>query len=100
MEKRTLPAPNKVSLQLHGPGWETLKNIQVDQEGTRYYVLRPALHRIIHRIVCDVKLVDNVKVVTFRSATVIKNDTPITIHAMAINGKRQMTCGVYTVGMY
>ncbi|KAJ3052099.1 hypothetical protein HK097_006900 [Rhizophlyctis rosea] len=97
MRERTLPAPNKVSLQLHGPGWETLKNIQVDQEGTRYYVLRPALNRVVHRIVCDVKLVDNVKVVTLRSATVIRNDTPITIHAMAINAKRQMTCGIYTI---
>ncbi|KAJ3037263.1 hypothetical protein HDV00_001828 [Rhizophlyctis rosea] len=97
MRERTLPAPNKVSIQLHGPSWETLKGVLVDREGTQFYVLRPAINRVVHRLVCDVKLVENVKVVTFRSATVIQNSTPITIHAMAVNAKRQMTCGIYTI---
>ncbi|KAJ3291062.1 hypothetical protein HK104_006345 [Borealophlyctis nickersoniae] len=97
MRERTSPIPNKVSLQLHGPPWETLKGVSVDREGAKPYVLRPALNRVVHRLVCDVKLKNNVKIVTFRSATVIKNETSMTVHAMTVNSKRQMTCGVYEI---
>jgi vacuolar protein sorting-associated protein 13A/C len=79
IRERVNPIPNKFALQFQGPSWETLKSISVDQEGSMSYALRPAIANVLHRMVVDVKLVDKVKVVTFRSGKVIKNSTNIEI---------------------
>ncbi|KAI8811809.1 hypothetical protein BJ742DRAFT_753443 [Cladochytrium replicatum] len=90
MRENIAIASNKVSIQLEGE-WETLKAILVDQEATRQYTLRPALDRVSHKLVCEVKLKNNIKVVTFRSATILHNGTKMNIEVMLVtqDGKPQ-----------
>jgi vacuolar protein sorting-associated protein 13A/C len=95
----TVISPNKVCLQLHGPAWESLKGIPVDREGRTIHLLRPRIAGVLHRMLCEVKLKDNVKIVTFRSTTVLVNDTGGTVDMMVVNGKGQMTSGLYRIGM-
>ncbi|KAJ1549196.1 hypothetical protein HK405_008107 [Cladochytrium tenue] len=99
-ESSVAQTPNKLSLQMHGPAWETLKSIAVDREGTQFYTLRPNIGKVSHRIVCDVKMKNNVKIVTFRSATVVLNSTNITVDVSMVNGKNQPTWGVCTLGAF
>ncbi|KAJ3031870.1 UNVERIFIED_CONTAM: hypothetical protein HDU68_011629 [Siphonaria sp. JEL0065] len=97
MRENVSPTPNKLSIQMHGQEWETMKGIPVDREGTKTYILRPSVNRIAHRLVCEVKMRQNIKVVTFRSTTVIQNSTGIHVDVMVVNTKGQMTSGVYTL---
>ncbi|ORY51917.1 hypothetical protein BCR33DRAFT_712120 [Rhizoclosmatium globosum] len=91
MRENVSPTPNKLSIQMHGQEWETLKAIPVDREGTRTYILRPSVNRIAHRLVCEVRMRKNIKIVTFRSTTVIQNSTGIYVDVMVVNTKGQMT---------
>ncbi|KAI9097290.1 hypothetical protein DFS34DRAFT_116945 [Phlyctochytrium arcticum] len=89
MRERTVPIANKLSLQINGPSWETMKSIAVDREGVKIYMLRPAINRVAHRLVCEVKLKDNVKYVTFRSTFQVENTTQITLEVVVVNNRRQ-----------
>ncbi|KAJ3205144.1 hypothetical protein HDU82_005381, partial [Entophlyctis luteolus] len=97
MRENVSPTPNKLSIQMHGQEWETLKGISVDGEGTKVYILRPSVNRIAHRLVCEVKMRKNIKVVTFRSTSVVQNATGIPIDVMVVNANRQVTHGPYTL---
>lgn len=81
---------NSLSLTLEGTKWERLKHVSVDREGEHIHPLRPKLDRVTHRLMCDVKLVDNVKVVTFRSTFQVENHTLIPAEMVIIDshGKR------------
>ncbi|KAJ3171453.1 hypothetical protein HDU88_007532 [Geranomyces variabilis] len=97
MREGTSPALHRVSLQLNGPSWETVKSIPIDRKGSKTYVLRPAVHRVAHRLICDVKLKDNVKVVTFRSAMGVLNSTNVPVDVVVVNSKKQRTSPVTAV---
>ncbi|KAI8610486.1 hypothetical protein BC830DRAFT_1069804 [Chytriomyces sp. MP71] len=96
MRENVSPTPNKLSIQMHGQEWETLKAIPVDREGIKTYILRPSVNRIAHRLVCEVKMRNNIKVVTFRSTSVVQNLTGLQVDVMVVNAKGQMTSGIYT----
>ncbi|TPX42076.1 hypothetical protein SeMB42_g05292 [Synchytrium endobioticum] len=97
MREATAISPNKISLQLHGPAWESLKGISVDREGVTTHLLRPRVNGVLHRLVCEVKLKDNIKIVTFRSTTVLVNGTGGTVDMMVVSVKGEMTSGVYRI---
>ncbi|CAG8543869.1 1688_t:CDS:10, partial [Acaulospora colombiana] len=79
---------NMLGIQFQGPLWECIKDIPVDREGETLYTLRPKLEdNVSHRLVVDVKLTDNIKVVTFRSVLVVENRTLITIELLIDNAK-------------
>jgi vacuolar protein sorting-associated protein 13A/C len=65
----------------------------VDREGSVTYVLRPTINRVLHRLVCEVQIKNNIKIVTFRSSTVIYNMTDVGVDIMVVNvrGQRSMT---------
>ncbi|KAI8912336.1 hypothetical protein DFJ77DRAFT_511881 [Powellomyces hirtus] len=97
MREGTSPILHRISLQLNGPSWETMKGISVDSEGIKTYILRPAVHRIAHRLVCEVKLKDNVKVVTFRSGMGVRNSTTVPVDVVVVNNKKQRTCPIASI---
>lgn len=70
--------------------WDRLKSVSVEREGEQVYALRPKLNNVTHRLLCDVKLVDNVKVVTFRSTFKVENRTLVVAEMVVVdtNGKR------------
>ncbi|KAK9766018.1 Vacuolar protein sorting-associated protein 13 [Basidiobolus ranarum] len=76
---------NRLNLQFENVPWESIKNIPVDIESSHMYVLRPKLEYVSHRLVCDVKLQGNTKIVTFRSPLVIENRTPIPMELIIVN---------------
>jgi len=77
---------NMIGLQINGVMWESIRDIPVDREGTTVYVLRPKLKNVSHRLVVQVELKDNIKVVTFRSALVIENRTLLPIEVGLADG--------------
>lgn len=66
---------HSVGLQFEGKPWEQLRSVPVDREGEFVFTLRPRTEKYPHRLLCEVKVVDTVKVVTLRSTYKIENLT-------------------------
>lgn len=81
---------NNLNIQIDGAMWESLRDIQLDTEGEHMHPLRPMIKNVQHRIVFDVKLVDNIKVVTIRSALVIENRTLLSVDLASIGTNDKM----------
>lgn len=62
-------------MQFVGKDWEQLRGIPVDREGEYVFSLRPRTEKYPNRLLCEVKVVDNVKVVIIRSTYKIENQT-------------------------
>ncbi|KAG0173105.1 hypothetical protein DFQ30_008890 [Apophysomyces sp. BC1015] len=75
----TTSRPNLLNVQLEGAMWQSLRSVSVDTEGEHVYPLEPKIQDIQHRVMFEVKLIDNVKLVTIRSAAVIENRTLLPI---------------------
>lgn len=82
---------NMLSLQIEGMPWERIKHVSVDREGESIIALRPKLDKVAHRLLCDVKLVDNVKVVTFRSAFNIENRTMVPVEVVVLDAEGELS---------
>ncbi|PWN25799.1 DUF1162-domain-containing protein [Jaminaea rosea] len=78
---------NRLSVAFEGMPWERLKHLSVDREGETYHNLRPKIDKVAHRVVCDVRLKDNVKVITFRSAFKIENRTMVPVEMMILDAE-------------
>jgi vacuolar protein sorting-associated protein 13A/C len=87
-----------LGVQFEGAIWECIKEIPVDREGETLYILRPKVNKITHRLVVDVKLKDNIKVVTFRSVLVIENRTLLTIEMLIVDEHGKNVGKVYQIG--
>jgi vacuolar protein sorting-associated protein 13A/C len=83
-------ASNNINLQVDGAMWESLRDVNLDTEGEHMHPLRPMLNNVQHRIVFDVKLVDNIKIVTIRSAFVIENRTLLSVDFASIDPSGKM----------
>lgn len=80
---------NAFGVQLEDTPWERVRNISADREGDHPYVLKPRVNKVAHRLVCDIQLKDNVKIVTFRSSFKVENLTHLPMELVMIdeNGK-------------
>ena len=70
---------NRLAVQIDDMPWERVRNVSVDREGESVVTLRPKLNRTAYRLLCDIKLENNVKVITFRSTFRIDNQALIPI---------------------
>ncbi len=75
--------------------WDRLRNISVDIEGEVGYTLRPKLQKVAHRLVCDVRLKDSVKVVTLRSTFKVENKTHLPMELVIVDETGKPTDRVY-----
>jgi vacuolar protein sorting-associated protein 13A/C len=84
---------NSVGISLQGTSWERVKHISVEREGEQVYRLKPKIDQTTHRMLCEVKLVNNVKIVTFRSTFKIENLTMVPSEMIIVdaNGKKAST---------
>ncbi|KAF8898743.1 hypothetical protein BD779DRAFT_1795358 [Infundibulicybe gibba] len=64
-----------IGVQFIGKSWEQLRGIPVDREGEFVFSLRPRTDKYPFRLLCEVTVVDNIKIITIRSTYKIKNDT-------------------------
>ncbi|KAI9480349.1 MAG: hypothetical protein EXX96DRAFT_521344 [Benjaminiella poitrasii] len=78
-------ANNELNVQIDGAMWESLRKINLDTEGEHMHDLRPMIDQVQHRIVFEVKLVDNIKIVTIRSSLVVENRTLLSIDLVSVN---------------
>jgi vacuolar protein sorting-associated protein 13A/C len=72
-------------VQFIGKPWEHLRSIPVDREGEYTFSLRPRIEKYPNRLLCEVKVQDNVKVVTFRSTYKIENHTLYTLELTLVD---------------
>ncbi|KAF7791866.1 hypothetical protein EIP86_002890 [Pleurotus ostreatoroseus] len=68
-------AHNSIGLQFIGKAWDQVRSIPVDREGEYMFSLRPKTERYASRVICEVSVEDNVKVVTLRSTYKVVNET-------------------------
>jgi vacuolar protein sorting-associated protein 13A/C len=66
---------HSIGVQFIGKPWEQLRSIPVDREGEYTFSLRPRIEKYSNRLLCEVKVQDNVKTVTIRSTYKIENKT-------------------------
>ncbi|CEI90291.1 hypothetical protein RMCBS344292_04619 [Rhizopus microsporus] len=76
---------NNLNVQIDGAQWRSLRDIQLDTEGEHIHALEPRLDNVQHHIVFDVKLANNIKVVTIRSSFVVENRTLLPVDLVSIN---------------
>lgn len=88
---------NQLDLSIEESGWEKLKSIHVDREGEHVHTLRPKVNSVYHRLLCEVKLVDNVKVVTFRSTFLVENRSLVNAEMVIVDGNGKKSSKVYTI---
>ncbi|KAG6900136.1 hypothetical protein C0993_002481 [Termitomyces sp. T159_Od127] len=74
MREHVSSGQHSIGLQIVGKTWEQIRNIRVDCEGEFVFSLRPRTKHS-NRLLCEVKVVDNVKVITIRSTYQIENQT-------------------------
>ncbi|WFD07777.1 Vacuolar protein sorting-associated protein 13 [Malassezia vespertilionis] len=72
-ENPTEASSNKLAVHLDEMPWERLRHLQVDREGEFVLALRPKLERVSHRLLCEIRLENNVKIITFRSTFSLVN---------------------------
>ncbi|GAA5969299.1 hypothetical protein JCM11641_007543 [Rhodosporidiobolus odoratus] len=88
---------NSLTVAFEGAGWERLKHVYVDREGEHVHALRPKIEKVTHRLLCDVKLVDNVKVVTFRSTFLIENKSLVTAEMVIVDEHGKKASQIYKI---
>ncbi|KAJ3842350.1 vacuolar protein sorting-associated protein 13 [Lentinula raphanica] len=68
-------AQHNIGIRFVNKSWEHLRSVPVDREGEFVFPLKPRMEKHTNRLLCEVKVVDNVKVVTIRSTYKIENHT-------------------------
>ncbi|KAF9459895.1 vacuolar protein sorting-associated protein 13 [Collybia nuda] len=74
MREHVSSGQHSIGIQVIGKPWEHLRSIPVDREGEFVFSLRPRA-KYPCRLLCEIRVVDNVKVVTIRSIYKIENQT-------------------------
>ncbi|KAH8926014.1 hypothetical protein BT69DRAFT_1239533 [Atractiella rhizophila] len=84
---------NTISVKVENGHWDSVRQISFQREGKQVFHLKPRIENITHRLVCDIQLKDNVKIVTFRSPFVIENfnEMPIDLEIVDTFGKAAAT---------
>lgn len=80
---------NAVAVQVQGKPWKAIRNIPVDREGDFIYDLRSRAQKVADRLLIEVTVKDNVKIVTLRSTYKLENQTlyPIDVVLVDSQGK-------------
>lgn len=76
---------NRLGVHIDDMPWERVRHVNVDREGEFIMTLRPKLNKVSHRLLCDVTLENNVKIITFRSTFRVDNRALIPIEIGVVN---------------
>ncbi|KAG8963047.1 hypothetical protein FRC03_003482 [Tulasnella sp. 419] len=82
---------NSIAVQFEGKTWEQVHNIPVDREGEFVYALRPKIDKVADRLLCEVVVKDNIKVVILRSTYKIENRTLYPVDLVLVDAKGKPT---------
>ncbi|KAK2461917.1 hypothetical protein APHAL10511_006380 [Amanita phalloides] len=76
---------HNIGLSFDGKPWGQLHHMPVNQEGEYTFLLRPQTSTQPKRLLCEIKVVDSVKLVTLRSTYKIENSTLYPLELMLVN---------------
>nr|ODO02780.1 vacuolar protein sorting-associated protein vps13 [Cryptococcus depauperatus CBS 7855] len=88
---------NALGIQLQNTPWEPLRGISVDSEGDHILMLRPKLDKVSHQINCEIKLVNNVKIITFRSTLKVENQTSLPVEMIVVDSHGKAAFGAMKI---
>lgn len=80
--------------------WEQLRSIPVDREGEFCFALRSRSDRSANRLLCEVKVQNNVKLVTLRSTYKVENLTLYPIELILVDDKGQPVYSLEKIGTH
>lgn len=89
---------NALGVQLKGSPWEAIRGISVDRAGEHVLALRPKLDKVSHQIACEIKLENNIKVITFRSTLNVENETNLPIEMIVVDSHGKAATGALRIG--
>lgn len=92
-------AHDKLGLALQGTAWQELQNISVIREGEYIYPLRPRMDNVTHRLMCQIELRNNIKVITIRSTFQIQNDTSLPVEMVVVDGAGKNVGHIHSIRM-
>lgn len=68
-----------LGVRLKDSPYDPVRNISVTSVGEHLHILHPKTHRVLHRLLCEVKLEDDLKKIILRSALNIDNKTHFSV---------------------
>ncbi|CAE6488407.1 unnamed protein product [Rhizoctonia solani] len=86
-----------IGIQLQGKSWEPVKGIPVDREGEFVYGLRPVLDKVMDRLLCEITVRDNVKIITLRSTYNVENLTSYTMELVLVDASNKPAYSVHKI---
>lgn len=89
---------NALGIQLQDTSWESLRGISVDREGDHLLSLRPRLEKVSHQITCEIRLENNIKVITFRSTLKVENQTSLPVEMIVVDAHGKASSGAMRIG--
>lgn len=90
---------NTIGVKFQDRPWEQIGNIAVDKEGQYTYILRPRLDKILHRMLCDIVVENNVKIVTLRSTYNVFNDCLYPMELILVDTNNKPAQPAQKIGM-
>ncbi|PPQ64275.1 hypothetical protein CVT24_008413 [Panaeolus cyanescens] len=85
MREHVSSGQHNIGIQFAEKSWEQLRGIPVEREGEFIYSLRPRTEKYPNRLLCEVKVVDNTKIVTIRSTYKVENLTLYPLELMIVD---------------
>ncbi|KAF8168100.1 vacuolar protein sorting-associated protein 13 [Crassisporium funariophilum] len=85
MREHVSSGQHNIGIQFLEKSWEQLRGVPVDREGEFVYSLRPRTEKYPSRLLCEVKVIDNTKIVTIRSTYKIENLTLYPLELMVVD---------------
>ncbi|CAN6662886.1 intermembrane lipid transfer protein Vps13p [Trichomonascus vanleenenianus] len=65
--------------------YETVKNISVTSVGEHYYILQPKTHNVLHRLVCEINIENDLKKIIMRSALKLQNNSQVDVELNVVD---------------
>ncbi|OSX67568.1 hypothetical protein POSPLADRAFT_1064162 [Postia placenta MAD-698-R-SB12] len=98
-EHTTSSGRASIGLQFTGKSWEHLRSIPVDREGEFTFSLRPRTEKLAYRLLVEVQVQENTKVVTLRSVYQVINETLYPLELTLVDDAGQPMYSVEKIGM-
>ncbi|KAL1410608.1 Vacuolar protein sorting-associated protein 13 [Vanrija albida] len=65
--------------------WEPVRGISVDRAGEHVLNLRPKIDKVTHQLMCEIKLENNIKIITIRSTLNVENQTSLPVEMIVVD---------------
>ena len=91
---------NSIGIRFEEKGWDPIPSVTVDKEGQFPVLLRPRIEGVLHRLLCDVTVVDNVKLVTLRSTYKIDNECMYPLEVILVDEHNTPLYSLQKIGLW